>query len=60
MGGSAFSLSQVFVEQINHKTGQSLSFSKGGQLCLFMKGIRDLNGKTLHKMKGVDVKGVAV
>jgi len=60
MGGSAFSLSQILVEQPNHKTGQGLPFSKGSQLCLFMKRIRDFDGKTLHKMKGVDAKGVAV
>ena len=55
--GSGSPLLQVVGQHVDHETGKGFSFHKGGQLGLTMKGIRNLNGQTLHRGYAVGLEG---
>ena len=46
--GADTSLLEKQIEQLDHKTGEGLTFDHCGQLGLLMQGVRYLDGKTFH------------
>ena len=48
LAGSAAPLLEITVQEIDHEAGEGLTLHQGSQLGLLVKGIGNLDGKTLH------------
>lgn len=51
LAGSAAPLLEITAQEIDHEAGEGVTLHQGSQLGLLVKGIGNLNGKTLHSNK---------